>query len=238
MPYCVNCGVELDEEAELCPLCLAPLPGKAARCDDPAGRALALLDPEDREKLTVAEGRTMFWELLSVSLGIGALVVLAIDLLDSPGLGWSLYPLASIAVAWVFVTVLLLERLPRSLRVAGAALAPPAYLLALDLISDGIDWSLAVGVPIALAAELSVALAAIAIARSRRKGANVAAIALAAVAAFCFALESILDLRLEKKLLPGWSSIVLSALLPVSLFLFYLHYRILGKRSLRRFFRL
>jgi peptidoglycan/LPS O-acetylase OafA/YrhL len=238
MPYCVNCGVELDAEAAACPLCLAPLPGKAGRCDDPAGRALALLDPEDREKLTVAEGRTMFWELLSVSLGIGALVVLAIDLLDAPGLGWSLYPLASIALAWVLMTASLLRTLPFALRVGLAALAPPAFLIALDLIVDGLDWSLAVAVPIALAAELCAALAALAIARSRRKGANVAAIALAAAAAFCFALEAILDFRFDKKIAPGWSSIVLSALLPISLFLFYLHYRILGKKSLRRFFRL
>lgn len=253
MPYCPNCGVELAADAERCPLCLAPAwrpgashargPEETRRREAPVELAISALDPEDAEKLSPAEGRTLLWELLTVSLGIAALALLAIDLIDSPGIGWSRYPLASIGLAWALIGLLGAGRRARSpgarrLRLALAALAAPAYLLLLDLFSGSLDWSLAIGVPVSLATELIAGLAALAIARSRRRGANVAAILLAAVALICLAIESILDLAATRAIGLGWSSIVLVALLPVSLFLFYLHYRILGKKSLRRFFRL
>jgi len=240
MPYCVNCGVELAPEAERCPLCLTPLPGAAPQAEDRVERAIAALDPE--EKLTGDEGRTLLWELLSVSLGIAALALIAIDLFDTPGLSWSRYPLASIILAWVLVSLL-----PRKSKAASAlgrtrlviaAASLPAFLLVLDLFEGGLQWAPKIGIPICLAAELGLAIAAAAIARSRRKGANIAAILLAAIAGLCLAIEAILDNAASGAIRLGWSAIVFSALLPVSAYLFYLHYRILEKKSLRRFFRL
>jgi peptidoglycan/LPS O-acetylase OafA/YrhL len=197
-----------------------------------------ILDPENRENLTVSEGHLMLWELLSVSFGIGALAVCIVDVTERPGFGWSLYPIASIVLAWILVTALLRSRRPSFAAFAIPAVAIPAYLVALDLIDGDLDWSLSIGVPICLLAEAAIGIAALAIVRARRKGANIAAIALAAVAIFCLGLESTLDLASGKGLSPGWSSIVLASLLPISLYLFYLHYRILGKKGLRRFFRL
>ena len=275
MPYCVQCGVELESGADRCPLCLTPvlLPAAGARAgsraeagieapgrgsspgsrpgagsldlapppkpEDSVERAIAALDPED--KLTRDEGRTLLWELLSVSLGIAALALLVIDLLERPGLSWSRYPLASIALAWILVSLLprrgAVTTLP-ALRAIAAALALPGFLLVIDSFEGGLGWSLAIAVPICLSAELISGLAGLAIARTRRRGANVAAILLAAIAALCLAIETILDLSLGRTIRLAWSAIVLSSLLPVSAFLFYLHYRILGKKSLRRFFRL
>lgn len=237
MPYCVKCGVELDEKAEHCPLCLTPLALKAEHADRPG--ALNVLDPDDLGQLTETEERTLLWELFSVSLAIGAIVVAAIDLfLDSPGLSWSPYPLASIGLVWFLITAILQKKLALSLRLLGLALALPAYLLTLDLFDGRLSWSLTIAVPICLAAELVSGAFAFAIAKSRRKGANIAALVLTALALFCVALEAILDQSIAGTIRLGWSSIVLSALVPVAVFLYYLHYRILGTSRLRRFFHL
>jgi len=236
MPYCVKCGVELDPDATACPLCLTPvlLPGAAG----PARHAHPILDPEGTEHISDSEEHLMVWEMLTVSFGIGALAVLVVDLAEGDGLGWSRYPLASLVLAWTLLTIVLRARRPSLAAVALAALATPAYLVVLDLFHDGLGWSLSLGLPISLSAEAIVGLSTLAIARARRRGANVAAIALAATAALCLSIEASIDLARAHGLSLRWSSIVLAALLPVSLFLFYLHYRILGKRSLRRFFRL
>lgn len=238
MPYCVNCGVELESGAKSCPLCLSPVILPDCGGQVPPKHAHPVLDPEDKENFTASEGHLMVWELLSVSFGIAALAVSVVDLAESSGLQWSLYPLASIALAWILLTILLRARGPSLLAISLAALSIPAYLLVLDLLRDGLGWFLTLGLPISLSAELIVGLSALAIARSSRLGANVAAIGLAAVAALCLSIEASIDLATMGRLSLGWSSIVLAALLPVSLFLFYLHYRILGKRSLRRFFHL
>lgn len=235
MPYCVNCGVELDEKAELCPLCLTPLARKTGKDEGLGGRALAALGSEVKEKLTPAEGQTLVWELLTVSLAIGAAVIAAIDLfLDAPGLSWSPYPLASIGLAWLLMSAILQKRVPRPARLACAALAPPVFFLILDFFDGRLTWSLSIALPVCLAAECAIAILAFAF--SRRKGITIVANFLAVTAAFCVAVESILDLTESGKVSLGWSAIVLAALIPISIFLFYLHYRILGTAQVRRFF--
>lgn len=239
MRYCVNCGVELDDRIELCPLCQTPLPRAAGPGERRGGQAIDVLDPEDRDKLTEIEGQTLVWELLSVSLGIGAIVVLAIDLfLDSPGLGWSPYPLASIGLAWILLSAIVQRRIALGRRLARAAFAVPVFLLVLDLVDGKLGWSLSIALPICLTAELAAGILAFAISRSRRRGANIVAAALATIAAFCVTLEAILDLAIAGRVAIRWSAIVLCSLLPVSAFLLYLHYRVLGTSRLRRFFHL
>jgi hypothetical protein len=234
MAYCPNCGVELAPDALACPLCLAPLGPDAPRRHAPEH----IIDPEDREKLTDAERRTIVWEIISVSTGIAAIVVCAVNLIESQALTWGLYPLASLCFFWVLLTAPLRLGSRPVLAILLAALSLPAFLVALDLVDGRLGWSLSVALPIALDAEISAALAVLASARSKRKGANLIGFGLLAATALCVGIEATLDRFQSGRLDLTWSAIVAVALVPVAGFLFYLHHRVTKKANLRRLFRL
>jgi hypothetical protein len=237
MPYCPKCGVELEEKASACPLCGTPSFTAAAKPES-AARGERYIDPEDIEKLTEGERLKIAWEVISISAMIAAAVVCAMNLFMSHELSWALYPLASLVLAWILLTSSLRLRSHPFLATLVAACAAPAFLVSLDLFDGELGWSLHVGVPIALIAELSAAIAAFAGVRARRKGINIIAFSLIATAATCVGIEATLGLFLAGRLELRWSLVVAVSLSSVAAFLLYLHHRVTTKVNLRKLFRL
>jgi hypothetical protein len=237
MPYCPKCGVELEEKAAACPLCgtpsfTAPVRPESARRGEP------YIDPENREQLTDEERLKIAWEVISVSAAIAAAVVCAMNLIMGHGLTWALYPVASLVLAWMLLTLPFKLRSRPFLAALVAACALPAFLVSLDAIDGKLGWSLRAGVPIALVSELSAALAAFASVKARRKGINIIAFALLAAAAICVGIDVILELFLTGRLELQWSVVVAVSLGSVAAFLLYLHHRVTTKVNLRKLFRL
>lgn len=234
MPYCPNCGVELAPEAKSCPLCGAPsrTPVEEERL------AERLIDPEDREKLTDRERRTIIWEILSVSGLIASIAVSAVNLILDGRLSWALYPLLSLGFAWALMSSAFLLRKGSRLGIAIPILALPLFLIGIDLVDGRLGWALLPALPIALVAEIAVGSTVLLIVRTRRRGANIISFVLLAAVFLCLGIEAILDFYRGIALLFSWSAIVGFALVPVAAFLLYLHYRIGRKASLRRIFRL
>jgi hypothetical protein len=255
MPYCPSCGVELAPEAESCPLCRMPnLLGlsRAGRERAGADSGCAESDPHGGPDLlgvnlspgaedagfTLPERRKIAWEVLTVAAGVAVLTLGAINFLESGRLSWSLYPLSSLAFVWLVASsFLMLDRYPPADYII-AALSLPAFLLALDAIEGGLSWSFELAVPIALIVELSGAGVVAAIRSSRRKGLNLVAYALVGVAIVCLGVEASVDLYVEGRIAMSWSSITALALVPMAMFLIYLHSRVLRTTNLRRLFRL
>jgi hypothetical protein len=229
---CPRCDVELSPDATFCPLC--------GTCLDPANPAprLDYIDPDDAEHLTDLERRKIGLEVLSVSAIIATLAVSAVNLATAGALTWALYPLVSLGFAWVLGAALIGAFRPRILAflLPGAALL--LFLVGLDLIEGGLSWAPRLAIPIALDAEIAFGLAAFLSSRARRKGANVAAFFFIATSAVCVGIEVMTDLLAGGPVRLGWSSIVGFALVPVSVFLLYLHHRLGQKASLRKLFRL
>jgi hypothetical protein len=233
MPICPNCGVELAAEAESCPLC-----GVSLGSGQPHRTPESYLDPENAEKLTKEERRTIGWEVVSVSAVIAAVVVSAVNLLDRRSLTWALYPLASLALVWLLLTIpLKLRRMPVLAGIV-AATAVPLFLVALNLIEGKLSWAFPIAVPIALIVEVSAGAAGFAARKAKRKGPNVLAFGLLAASATCIGIEATLSLQLFGRVSLAWSAIVASALVPVSGFLLYLHHRVTKRANLRKLFRL
>jgi hypothetical protein len=237
MPYCPNCGVELEEGAPACPLCGTPSFGAKAKPDNPE-RGEWAIDPENREKLTEKERLKIVWEVISVSTAIAAAVVCAMNLLMSHELTWALYTLASLILAWILMTSPLRLRSHPALAILIAACAVPAFLVGLDLFDGSLGWSLRIGIPIALTAELSSALASFAAAKARRKGINIIAFALVAAAATCVGIDAVLGLSRTGRLELKWSVVVAVSLASVAAFLLYLHHSVTTRVNLRKLFRL
>jgi len=262
MLYCPRCGVVLGEDASSCPLCGAvPVREKPASADaggasypearkvrrSAAGGAApehdASASDDDRDEshpdvLTPAERRRIAVELLSVGFGVALAVTILADLFANRSLTWSLYAAVGIVASWLTISMpLILYWHPW---VLFAVLAPSLTLLVflLDLFDGRITWFLGYGLPI-LGAFAGVSAGTGAVVGSiKRKGLNAPAVFLCGIAALCFCVETVVDLNRARELSYDWSAVVAFALVPTAAFLFYLHYRIMNRASLRKLFRL
>lgn len=233
MSVCIRCGVDIGAE-QSCPLCGTPAGAAPAA---PAGSAAGPAAPVERAGVGgAAKGRRLLAaEVVSFSVGLAAATVALADLALGGGLSWSLYALAALGAIWLLACPLLLAK-RAWIGAAAAAVAPPALLLAIDLIGPGRPWFATLGLPIAVAAELGAGLAALASARSKRRGLNVFAYGLTAAAFVSGVIDAAVSYRMTGGIRLGWSVIVLLALLPVSAFLLYAHYRLATNATLKRLF--
>jgi hypothetical protein len=239
MPYCPKCGVELEESLKRCPLCKSPVSDLAEPKADHAGVfPESSYDPEIFEGLTKAERKKVAIEVLSVSFLIALAVTLLINLAVNRAITWSLYPASSIVFLWIMISSLItFEGKPLLIyAIIGPSLI--AYVFCLDLIDWQLSWFLDVGLPIALAFEFAVSLTTLFATLLRRKGMNLVGLILLGIDFLCLCIEAVLTRRFTGKISFGWSVVVSVALVPVSVFLFYLHYRITKQASLRKLFRL
>ncbi|MCX7023712.1 MAG: DUF6320 domain-containing protein [Spirochaetes bacterium] len=239
MKMCPSCKVELAESSAVCPLCGAKAVSDKVEFVHEADRLPAsLIDPDNRADLNASERRKVTVELLSVSAFIAALSVDAVDVAVNLRFTWSPYPLASIAFVWACACVpVLLDRRPVALVLVLAVLVP-AFLAALDAVDGRFTWFPAVALPLALGVELSTAAATVGTIVSRRKGLNLVAYWVFAVVAICVSIETVLDLRFGGVVSLHWANIVAYALIPIAVFLLYLHLRIARTGSLRKLFRI
>jgi len=85
---------------------------------------------------------------------------------------------------------------------------------------------------------VAIAVVLLAYTLAKRKGLNIIGWILLAIAEFCIAIEASILMYTNSPFKLFWSSIVASSLIPVALFLFYIHYRIAKSVTLRKLFHL
>ena len=241
MPYCEQCGVEVDEGVHACPLCGHAIGGRATA--DDAGHGACGQEPSGPEAGGPEANRPLLaMEAMSVVAGISAILCMGIDLWSSRGaFSWSLYVFVGLAMAWLPASMPIIFRKKPWLTFATVA---PGELLLLFLLNviyvlrteSGGWWFLSYAMPIYLLSLGVVTAAIVLVAILKTKGLNVAGIILGALAIECLGLEIILDLASGHGLNLDWSPIVAIAAIPASGLSFYFHYRIM-KGTYRRNFR-
>jgi hypothetical protein len=239
MPICPSCGVELAESAKICPLCRSSLtlpPGSARESD--VLSSMNESDIEVFETLSSSAKEKVFLEVFSVCSMIASFVVLAVELIISHRVRWSLYPIVSIAYLCALVCVPVLLKRHRLLALLIIAPASLLYVFSIALVSGGMFWFVPVGMPIVLIVEFAVAVCVMLSACARRKGVNVIAIILIGISIICAGVETVLTLYYSQRFLLSWSAVVATACLSVSVFLFYVHYRFKSRSSLKKLFHL
>lgn len=239
MKTCPECKVEFAETRAYCPLCGANLDREPKDgTPSPNPQENFLLDPGNKAHLSSRERLLVAGEVLSVSAVIAALSVLLVDVITDARFTWSFYPLASIAFVWCCAALpLFLYRKPFLLMLL-LSISLPAFLAAIDLADGHFTWFLPLALPIALCVEISSGAAMAAIKFSRRKGLNTIAYVIISITVICVSLEMILDRFLSGQITFGWSDIVAYTLIPIAVFLLYLHHRIVRSASLRKLFRI
>jgi hypothetical protein len=234
MPYCSDCGVEVEEYVEVCPLCATPIRN--------GGDAKAKLEKyPDRPVTENRSGifRLLAWETVSVFLLTASFIVVFTNLLIDFSITWAWYPLASFTLAWLLVTFpLLLYGKPVPISVFSVA-AILAFLAFVDFIDNGsIDWFYYIALPIAVVIGIVTILVIFLSSKAKKKGANIAAFILFGVGVVILGLDAIIGFALYRTIGLGWSYFVIIPIVFIALFLLYIHHRLLREVNLKKWFQI
>lgn len=118
MTYCPSCRVTLADTSTECPLCGGscvisndPVP-EMERVTTEAAEVVqypsAILNADQKDRLTFKEQRLIVVKLLSVSIGIILILTTGIDILFSRILTWSKYTSLILCMVWLFSAMPLL----------------------------------------------------------------------------------------------------------------------------------
>ena len=230
MSLCINCGVELDEEFTVCPLC-GKNPGNSGTEEHAVDNY-----PSAIIHLHKKENRKHLWELSGIIAFSGIAVCTIVDLIISKRPGWSLFTDVLISGAWITLTIFLfLYRRAFALTSLLLIMILTVLFLA-GLFTGGTAWFLPVGLPVTIAIFIASASVVTIYKTASLKGLNIIALALIIVAGFCVILEMVLDIFLRGNVDLRWSLIEAISILPVALVLFHYHYRLKRGNRLDSFF--
>jgi hypothetical protein len=221
MTYCSRCGVEVEERAEACPLCEAPIQRLDEPREEPA-RYPAVATAPDRQV------RYLVWTLSTAGLLSLILTFVTLDVVLNQDITWSRYPLTGAGVIWLLITlVVALARRPIFV-IVGQAVATGGFLFLVDIFDGRLNWFVPLALPIVGVVTLASVVVWLVARMSHRAPALIAAAVLFACGAGAVAVDILVSAYLED---PGmsWSFVVLGATGPLVLFLLYFHLR-LGRR--------
>ncbi len=226
MAYCPECGVEVEDAARRCPLCDAPIPRRGETEGAPGYPARPSLSPR--------QGRQLAWLATSALLLSAALACVVVNVLGDGAISWALYPVTGLAVAWLYLTlVLAFIRRPVAV-IAGQAVATGGFLALVDLFDGTLDWFVPLALPIVVVVS-AVTTAILLVARRSRGAPALVAIAVLGGGAATSVAVDLLVARHLGATGPTWSLIVLAGLAPILLLLVHLHRRLGGGLRLERF---
>lgn len=232
MNICISCGVELDDDVLLCPLCGQSTSDKhSTKVPDKSEYY-----PSDIIMLHKAETRKNLWELSGI-IALSALAVCTIvDLVLSKSLTWSLYVSSSILAAWICLSLILLAFRKYFIVIPGLLLTVLSVLFIFDLLSPPVNWFFGIGLPVTIAFFVSVSIIIILWKEAHFKGFNILAIAFVILSGFCIVIEIFINNYLFNHFTIRWSAIVAAAIFPIASVLFFIHYRMKKGKSLGSFF--
>jgi len=230
MNICSNCGVELEESLTQCPLC-----GKNSG-ESFGDKAENLNYPSDIINIHKREARKHLWELTGIIAFSGIAVCTIVDLVIGKGVRWSLFADASIISAWLFLTFIMFKFRKPWMLITGLSVTVLFMLLMFDFISIETDWFIQIGLPITLALVFFICLVVILYKYARFKGFNILAFIFLSVAGFCIITELIIDKYIMGHINVRWSLLAAVSILPISLILFFVHYRMKKGNKLDSFF--
>ena len=190
----------------------------------------------DYQKLTKAEKMKLFWQISGIILISGILITLVIDLVVNNALSWSKYPVVVCSV--IFINISLLRFLYNTIvfLLFGSFVSVSALLVLLDMFNGAIGWGVKLGVPLLFAAYIVFFVLILLIRLAKKHGLNIIAYCLLASGLLCICTEGIISLYRLNRFYIEWSLIVMASVLPVSVLLLYIHYRLKKGTNLKRFF--
>jgi len=225
MAICKNCGVDLGEGNEKCPLC------------EPSDlRKQRVASPADLFRVSRIQNSRHLYEIFMLILVSGVIITIAIDAVFGKGMSWSLATTTSIGYLIAMVSGVYLLRGKPYLMIAVTASATILFLWLIDRFTGNHGWSRTVGCPMALSGALLTAAVIFLNSLSRYRGLNLLATILIALAVFTVVIEYLIDRLVASVFTPQWSVVTAASLLIIAMIFIFIHYRLKRGRSLGRLF--
>jgi hypothetical protein len=225
MKYCNNCGVILEDDMQICPLC-----GNEAGTGD--SRKIV-----ERPAATLTrQQKKLVWEIVSLVLISSIVAALLINLIINKTISWSEYPVAVCLTIFSYISFFAFWSGSSTARMLGGFITSAVLLLLLDAFTGGLNWSATIAIPVLLVASLIAAILLSIIRHTLSKGVNLIAYTFIGGAVLCVAIDAILSFYHIGKLRLEWSIIVCLCVLLVAIALLFLHFRLKKGRSLEKTF--
>ncbi len=232
--YCSRCGVEVDPDVENCPLCDAPI--QKLPMDDGSPWPGEEAPLPSAPPMSSDERKALARTLTTLGFLIPASIVLTVDWFVSRSLSWSLFVLVSLGAAWMWALIPLIFNRKPYLLIASITIVAMGAQAAIGLLSADAGWILPIGIPILLIAGLLTSGVTALTIRAGKIGGNLAGWILQAIVVLSGVTDILINSWMGGSMRPGWSIVVASTLLPISVMLLYLHHRPSRRQRLRQYF--
>lgn len=213
--YCINCGIQLADSEEKCPIC-STLPNESIRRD----ASVPKLYPENRyPELSVRKGALNGAILFLFAIPL--LITFFVDLRSIDGLNWFWYTLGAVLLGYIVLALPLWFHKPNPVIFVPCDFAAAALYLLLIALMTGGDWYLSFALPVTVCAGMIVT-AIIALVRYVRGGKSyIFGGALVAMGAHLLMTELLLGVTFGIRFV-GWSIYPLIALSILGILLIFL----------------
>lgn len=201
MSYCVHCGVELAPSEKNCPLCQTPVCDPVCPWEQPEKMPYPDRVEEIMRHVDLKYGR----RLAMLVLLIPSLTVLAVNLLSSGTVSWSLYVIGALACFYTWVLTPLFYRFKRPYAYILLDFAVLAlYLMLIALLTDGMRWYNMLALPVLIAVGMASLGISLTVRRLEWQPLVRAAVVCLMLSAFLVALDLLAD-RYMGEVFLNWS---------------------------------
>lgn len=232
---CKNCGVELEEDMAVCPLCGQPA-GSDLGSESSQDLALNGPRPPFVSPRMSRPQKKVTWQVISIILLSGSAASFIVDFFINHQITWSEYTVAIGLTIFSYVSLFAFWEQQPIFEIIAGFVVSSFFLLLLDALTNGISWSIWLAIPLLFAANLIVILLMAIIRSSRYKGINLIAYGFCGAALLSVFVEAALSFFETRQIRLRWSIIVTACLIPVIVVLYFLHYRFKKGRDLKKTF--
>lgn len=204
MSYCVNCGVELDASANVCPLCNTPVVNpkelEKRRAPTPFPKESGQVEAVKRKDFAI---------LLSTVVLATAATTGLLNAFVFTGSLWSLAVIGICIILWVMmIPVVIYRKQPVYLSVLLDGVAVLLYLYMLAYMMRNDEWFFGLGMPIVLWVTILAECFVLCVRKLPRSFLTVALYVFTGTALLCMGLDVLIDFYVIGKITLRWSAIV------------------------------
>lgn len=214
MPYCIHCGVKLNDRYSYCPLCSIELEYTSKR------KSMPPLYPKEVYKISIIKSQTNTKEWFTIHFmgfltALISLLTSGIDYYINENLTWSLFVIISILYVYTSLSALIHLKLNPLLLYAVENTLLGIFLFGLDILTGNTTWFIQFALPCFISLQL-ISLSLKFLLRGVKQRLIKAVIVLLITNIFLIIINEITLSTIS------WSLITTSVFIPTSLFFIYL----------------
>ena len=239
MRICQNCGVELEDNMNYCPLCGHPV----ERESSPSGKHVEITANRESQKtapdisrLNTLQMNKLIWEVSSIILLSGTIVVILLNLILNAKISWSVYPIIFGLSIFAYISVFTLWQKKTWTQIFGSLAITLLMLFFIDLANNTLQWFIPVALPLVVALYTIGVAIYIFSTKTKPRGFILIAYIFTGIAILMMVLEALLSYYQFNSINMEWSIIVLISIIPVAAILFYIHFRLKKNPDLKKIF--